>query len=173
MRFWWRIGKGITVALACVGWFVPASPLAASDGVPPGGATVVWDARLDEQGTLTGRWLDDGHRPLANRPVALQQAGRLVAATRTDGDGVFRLLRVRGGVYQVVLGGASATVRVWTAAAAPPAAARELVLVAPAPPVVRGQQPLAAVLTNPLFIGVVVAAAVAIPLAIYENDDGS
>jgi hypothetical protein len=35
--------------------------------------------------------------------------------------------------------------------------------------VVRGQQPLSALLMNPLVIGAVIAAAVAIPLAVHHN----
>lgn len=169
MRSWWQICRGITVALACVGWLLPVPPSSASDEtLASGPRPTLWDVRLDEHGTLRGRLIDGALRPLAERRVALWQAGQTMAVVSTDDQGLFRVPLVRGGVYQLSVGEASATIRVWTAQAAPPAAVQQLVLM-DAPPVVRGQQPLSALLLNPLVIGLVIAAAVAIPLALHRD----
>jgi len=37
--------------------------------------------------------------------------------------------------------------------------------------VVRGQQPFSAIFTNTLFIGLVIAAAIAIPIAVHNSQD--
>jgi hypothetical protein len=169
MRSWWRICRRITVALACLGWLLPAPPSSASDQtLAPGPRPALWDVRLDEQGTLQGQLIDGALRPLAERRVTLSQAGQTMAVVPTDDRGLFRVPLVRGGVYQLSVGAAAATIRVWTPQAAPPAAVQHLVLM-DAPPVVRGQQPLSALLMNPLVIGAVIAAAVAIPLAVHHN----
>jgi hypothetical protein len=65
------------------------------------------------------------------------------------------------------VGQRSVTCRAWTHAAAPPAATDQLTVV-DGPPLIRGQQPFSAVFTNPLFIGLVIAAAIAIPIAVHN-----
>jgi hypothetical protein len=105
--------------------------------------------------------------------MVLAQAGKEIAVVRTDAGGVFAFRQVRGGVYQLIVDRAAVTCRVWTAQAAPPAAAEQLVLVAPTA-TVRGQQPFSAVFTNPLVIGLIVAAAVVVPIAVHNaHKDGS
>jgi hypothetical protein len=39
------------------------------------------------------------------------------------------------------------------------------------PQLVRGQQPISAVFSNPLLIGLIIAAAIAIPVAIHNSQD--
>jgi len=139
-------------------------------GPPTAAPTGIVDVRLDEHGAIHGYLLNTAGQGLADRPVVLQQAGGAVSRTQTDTVGGFVLQRVSGGVHQLTTGHGTVTCRVWTHAAAPPSATDQLTVVAD-PQVVRGQQPFSAIFTNPLFIGLVIAAAIAIPIAVHNSQD--
>ena len=169
-----RYVKAMTVALACLGWLLPVSPVSA---VPPAAGAktspaAFQDVRLGNEGTLAGQLLDANGRPVAQQPVALFQGTKALVETRTDAAGRFAFPQVRSGVYQLTEGTVCVACRAWTNAAAPPAAQGQVLLVAKAD-VVRGQQPLSALFTNPLVIGLIVAAAIAIPLAIAHKEQSS
>lgn len=173
MRKLQRMIRVTVVSLACLGWLLPPPLVRASQpggGGPTAAAAGIVDVRLDERGAVRGILLDGAGQPLARRPVVLRQTSGTAASTETDAAGRFVLRGVSGGVHCLVAGDRSVTCRVWTQAAAPPAATDQLTVVA-GPPLVRGQQPIYAILQNPLFIGLVVAAAIAIPIALH--DDGS
>ena len=166
--------KAVTVTLACLGWLLPVQ---ATSAVQPSAAGVssratVQDVRLGDQGTLAGQLLDASGRPVAEQPVALLQGTKVLAETRTDGAGRFSFPQVRGGVYQLTSGTAWVACRVWTNQAAPPAAQGQVLVVSEGE-IVRGQQPISALFTNPLVIGLIIAAAVAIPLAIAHKEKSS
>ena len=113
-------------------------------------------------------------QPAARQPTVLLQGLQVVAQTHSDAAGRFVFPQVRSGVYQISSGTTCIACRVWTKAAAPPAAQGHVVLRAETD-VVRGQQPISHLFTNPLVVGLIVAAAVAIPLAVRNRggDEGS
>ena len=172
MRKRLRVVRMTIVSLACLAWLLPPGVVRASQ--PAGGreAAAVVDVRLDERGALRGTLIDVGGQPLAAQPVVLQQAGGAAGSAETDATGGFVLRGISGGIHRLIVGDRSVTCRVWTHAAAPPAATDQLTVVA-GPPLVRGQQPFSAIFTNPLFIGLVIAAAIAIPIAVHNAQDDS
>lgn len=93
---------------------------------------------------------------------------RRIAAT--DAAGQFVLPGVTAGIQRLTAEDAVLNCRIWTHAAAPPAAMDHVTLIADQT-IVRGQQPFSAIFTNPLFIGLVIAAAVAIPIAVHNSQD--
>ncbi len=155
-----RRSKGIAW-LATAAWLLPTLPAPAAESPT---APAIWDVRLNEQGTLQGRLVDLEGGPLAHRQLQLLQAGTPLAQTSSDSAGRFEFPRMSTGVYQLRFDSYAVSCRVWSARTAPPAARPEFVVLA-APDTIRGQQPLHAVFRNPLFVGLVIAAAVAIPLS--------
>lgn len=177
MRRLLRLSRACAVSLACLAWLLPVQPCFATSPVSSAGTASpagIVDVRLDEYGALHGRLLDPAGQSLAGRPAVLQQAGGAISRTQTDASGGFVLQRVSGGVHQLTTEQGAVTCRVWTHAAAPPSASDQLTVIA-GQPVVRGQQPFSCIFTNPLFIGLVIAAAIAIPLAVHnsQNDNPS
>jgi hypothetical protein len=126
--------------------------------------------RLDEDGALRGRLSDASGKPLAHHTIVLHQGGKLLAQTRSDDSGEFAFERVVGGVYQLAAGTSTVFCRAWTSKAAPPLAGDQVTMVASSQ-VVRGQQPFGAVLSKPLLVGLIIAAAIAIPVAICNSQD--
>ncbi len=173
MRKVLRLCRASAVSLACLAWLLPVPPSLAAPPISGAGTaatTGIIDVRLDEHGAIHGRVLDAAGQGLAERPVVLQQVGGAVFRAQTDAAGRFVLQQVSGGVHQLTTGHGTVTCRVWTHTAAPPSATDQLTVVA-GEPVVRGQQPFSCIFTNPLFIGLVVAAAIAIPIAVHNAQD--
>ncbi len=173
MRKVLRVCRASAVSMACWAWLLPVPPGLAVPPGPAAGSSApagIVDVRLDEHGAIHGRLLDPSGNGLADRPVVLQHAGGAVSQTQTDAAGRFLLPRVQGGMHQLATGHGLVTCRVWTRTAAPPSAMDQLTVVADQQ-VVRGQQPFHAIFTNPLFIGLVIAAAVAIPIAVHNSQD--
>jgi hypothetical protein len=132
----------------------------------------VVDLRLNEQGMLCGSVLDAAGRPQADQIVLLHQQNATLAQARTDARGQFAFPHVRSGIYQVTATSGTALCRVWTHEAAPPLA-RDSLKLADGSTVMRGQQPLYCLFTNPWVLGALIAAAVAIPIAVHEAQDDS
>jgi hypothetical protein len=177
MRKLMRAMKAAVVTLACFATILPWQHVGAAQSGRPAspGKSAVGDVRLGADGTLRGKLVDLSARPLADQTVVLYQAGRTVAQTKTDARGEFAFQKLGSGVYSVAVGEAAVTCRFWAAKAAPPAAAEQLVMAANTT-VVRGQQPIGNVLSNPLVLGLIIAAAIAIPVAARgdkEKPDGS
>jgi hypothetical protein len=168
-----RLCRASVVSLACLAWVLPVQPSFAAPpvaGAAPAAATGIVDVRLDEHGAIHGHLLNAAGQGLADRPIVLQQAGGAVSRAQTDARGGFVLPRVSGGVHQLTTAYGTVPCRVWTHTAAPPSATDQLMVVA-GQPVVRGQQPFSCIFTNPLFIGLVIAAAIAIPIAVHNSQD--
>jgi hypothetical protein len=91
----------------------------------------------------------------------------------TDESGVFVGENLHGGVHEVVTPNGAGTYRLWTQGAAPPIAQPQMNVVNA--PVVRGQFHHGhhgfGFLANPWVLGMGVAAAIAIPLALDDDDD--
>jgi hypothetical protein len=140
------------------------------------------DVELREGGMLVGQVVDAQGVPQPNKPVAILYDGRHeVARTTTDENGVFAAQGLRGGQYQIVTADGTGYYRMWMNDTAPPAATDSLVLVADQS-VVRGQWEMPGaqygaswlnwVRSHPYITAGIVAAAVAIPLALADDDDG-
>lgn len=159
----------LTAWLAGLAWFLPAGHALGIQ--PPREAAAIWDVRLGENGLLRGRMVDLDGRAVPGETIQLRRSGRTLAEVASSKGGEFAFSGVAGGVYQIHFAPYTVNCRAWTAAAAPPVAKDQLVVLS-APPAVRGQQPIQALYRSPLFIGLVIAAAVAIPIAIHNaNDD--
>lgn len=168
-----RLFRNVTVWLACLGLLLPVPKAGAAQPAGPGAAravNVVYDVRLDDDGSLNGRLLDPAGAPLAGQTILLQQAGKTLSQSRSGERGEFSFDAVRAGFYQVTIGASAVACRVWTGYAAPPAATGQLAIVTH-PDVIRGQQPISSLLSHPLFVGLIIAAAIAIPVAIHNSQD--
>jgi hypothetical protein len=173
MRKQLRYCRAIAVSLACVAWLLPVHQVAAAPPVSgPAASGVMIDVRLDEGRTVRGRLLDASGQPLADRPIVLHQSDGTRLAAQTDAAGGFVLHGVSAGIQRLTAENTTLNCRVWTHTAAPPAALDQLTVVA-GQTIVRGQQPFSAIFTNPLFIGLVIAAAIAIPIAVHNSQDDS
>lgn len=174
MKWTNRVGR-ICALLAAVSIAIPETARATHPG--QGGYAVsesASDVALDDQGRLQGIVLDKTGRPLALASVAVSQSGRPVAAIQTDYQGRFAVAGLRGGVYQVQAPHRTAVVRLWAPRTAPPGAADRLVIT-PASDTVRAQGGggIMQFVTNPWVLGGVVAAAIAIPLALDDDDENA
>jgi hypothetical protein len=145
----------------------------------------VTDVALDASGALSGQAVTMQGAPAANAAVLLDDGRQQWQAT-TDGQGQFRFDGVRPGGYRLQSGGQVQFCRAWKAGTAPPAANRALM-------VVRGEQTVLGqycgspvgcgspvcsrwggckeLISNPLVIGGVIAAAIAIPIAVHNAGD--
>jgi len=161
------------IALAAAGLLIPRAALAEA---PAAGPRVI-DAALAEEGTFRGQVVSTDGVPKADADVVLLRKGQAVATVRTDKQGRFAVRGLRGGVYQVSTGGAPQAFRLWTPGTAPPAAVASNVMLVDDGQVVRGQyhqgwgiHSLLSHLYNPYVIAGGVAAAIAIPLALDDDD---
>ena len=170
-------------ALACAGLLVPRGVLAEtrlpadanSENIASQQASprLIRDVALAQGGMLRGQLVDPNGQSLGLTEVKLVQNNRIVAATHTDAQGTFQLDGLRGGVYQVHTDLPVGVFRLWAPQTAPPAA-QASVLVIDGNQTIRGQKPLRgrliSWLTNPWVIAIGVAAAIAIPLALDDED---
>jgi hypothetical protein len=174
--------RGGIVAAALIAMLVPqmvyaVNPSAAAAGQATGAnATVaVQDVALQAGGVLQGQVLDVQGRPVAAAAVTVMQQGQVVRQAQSDASGRFSVAGLKGGLYQIATAQGGAVYRAWTAEAAPPAATNG-VLIVNGDSVVRGGMnhsgPLG-FLANPWVLGAIVAAAIAIPLALHDDDDAS
>ena len=170
MRKVLRIKRINAASLAISTCLVPLPLVQAAttqDGESPR-PSILGDIRLDVQGALRGKMVNGQGHALTDQPLRLLRDGKLLGETRTDSQGDFVFEELQGGVYQVQVDQAMVTCRVWTRNAAPPVAREQLLLV-DAPELARGQQPIGQIFTNPLFLGLLVAAAIAIPISIHNS----
>ncbi|MCA9230061.1 MAG: carboxypeptidase regulatory-like domain-containing protein [Planctomycetales bacterium] len=152
--------------LSCLGMLV--SPVAAATP-----ATAPRDVALHEGGVLLGQVVDAQGGSVAGAPVSLYSGGKEVARTESDVAGKFAVSGLQGGVYQVASAQGQDVYRLWNAQTAPPAAQRGMMLVSN-PDIVRGQGPFGGIANwvsqHPIITAGAVAAAIAIPLALDDDD---
>jgi hypothetical protein len=154
----------------------------ASDVAP---AFLVADVSLDAAGSLHGQAVTTQGQPVANHPVVLDN-GVMQATATTNDQGLFRFDKVRGGAYRVQVADHAQYCRAWKEGTAPPAANRGLMVVqgdqsilgqyCSSPvgcgsPVGAGFAGFREALSNPLVVGGIIAAAIAIPVALHNSDD--
>jgi hypothetical protein len=120
----------------------PARPAAEDSKPAPASqqpvAQKVRDVALAEDGSFTGRVINDQGKPLDGVVVKLVRDSKEVATTNADSQGRFKFASLKGGLYQVQTPQSQTTYRLWQADVAP-AQAMKTVVVNGASPVVRGQ----------------------------------
>lgn len=129
----------------------------------------VLPVRLSGDHRLRGQAKTASGEPAAGVPVVLGVNGKPVGRVMADEQGRFEFGPIRPGHYQIATKDAVAVIEAHTASAAPEQAL-QTVEVSQGAMIARGQSP-AQWLTHPLFIGLIIAAAIAIPLAIAFDDD--
>lgn len=164
-------------ALACVGLLMPQGAFAAPVAPQQVSQKVVsQDVALRSGGVFVGQLVDAQGKALAGSDVALLYGKDVVARTKTDKNGVFAAKGLRGGEYRVAAAGGQTTYRLWAPKTAPPAASNGALIVT-GNAVMNGQYPdsgggiMTFVKDHPMLIAAGVAAAIAIPLAVADDDD--
>jgi hypothetical protein len=128
------------------------------------------DIRLRQDNSLRGQLVDVTGQPISGISVAMYAQGNLVGTAVSDTQGSFSLVTHHGGVYELRAGDQVQIVRLWHHATSPPSAKSTLQLKINAE-TVRGQRPIESLFCfQPWFLGVVIAAAIAIPLAVDNSD---
>jgi hypothetical protein len=150
----------------------PAVNAPAAVQVAPVGAKIQ-DIALQDRGILAGTVLNQNGAPCGAVPVTVSRQGEIVARTETNASGQFAVPGLSGGLYEVQTPIASNVYRLWAPRTAPPAA-QALALITPNDAVVRAQLhnggSALGWLANPWVLAAVVAAAIAIPLALDDDD---
>lgn len=162
---------------------LPAQQVLAASPVGPGhpdraaAAPPVHDVSLHAGGVLRGQVVDKQGQPCTGVPIAVIKVGATTenpVGSQTDGQGRFQVQGLSAGVYQVATAEGGMLCRLWAPNAAPPSAA-------PAALVVQGEGPVRGSLGSlgsigPLgwaLIGLGIAAAIAIPLALHKDNNES
>lgn len=135
-----------------------------------GQRTRVLDVALSPHGTLSGQIVDSAGLPLANQPILAARVNEQPLEVTSNEQGRFSIVGMRGGLYQLSAGGAAVACRCWLAGTAPPAAGTQVLLVAEED-IQRGQRPIADLIAGPVLIGLIIAAAIAIPIAVHNSQD--
>ena len=170
-----QVAQRLAAAVACVGML--AQPALATSPVVT--KSTVADVALAEGGLFSGKVVNAQGAPLAKSEVSLRQAGVEVAAAKTNEEGVFAVQGLRGGLYQVVSEGGAVSYRLWAPNTAPPAA-NQSALIVTGEAVLNGQYGhggghgygiMSWVREHPLLVAAGVATAIAVPLAVADDDD--
>jgi hypothetical protein len=115
--------------------------------------------------------LNRSAQPQSGLVVVAVQNNRQVARAVTDQAGQFTLEGLRGGLVQIVAPQAISICRAWAPGTAPPSATNQL-LVIQQDVLQRGQMPFGeALFSDPILLGLFVAAAIAIPIAVSNSRD--
>jgi len=155
--------------LSCLGMLV--SPVSAAPVAP-----APRDVTLHEGGVLLGQVVDAQGASVAMSQVSLFAGGKEVARTQSDRTGKFSVSGLQGGVYQVASANHRGLYRLWSPKTAPPAAQRGMMLVTDTD-IARGQGgggPFGGIANwvaqHPILTAGGVAAAIAIPIALDDDD---
>ena len=128
------------------------------------------DIALTRDNLLNGRLVDETGKPVDGMRVSIYSQGHMTAATVSDQAGAFSLVTIRGGVYELHVGDQFQIVRLWRHDTAPPSA-ESTILFRVGQETVRGQRPIESLFCfQPWFLGVLIAAAIAIPIAVHDSD---
>jgi hypothetical protein len=128
---------------------------------------------------LVGQLVDAQGAPLVEAPVALLAGGKEVVRVASNEQGMFSVQGLKGGVYEVAAPGHHGVYRLWAPRTAPPSASPGVLMVSGGQ-VARGQYPcntgpfsaaMGWVSQHPILTAGIIATAVAIPLALDDDDD--
>jgi len=127
------------------------------------------DIALGVDGVLKGHFESD--RPQSVDGKLIAPNGKIIRF-RTDAAGSFEVAGVGGGAYRLVVGKQDTSLRLWKHGTAPPTA-QPILDLRDGNPVHRGQQPLSCFLPSgeTILIGLLLAAAIAIPIAVHNSGD--
>ena len=162
----------VAAMFSALGMLVPGTGLAATPVAA--GAEAVSDVALAPGGHLVGQVVDTAGVAQAGQEVIVLAAGREVLRTATNESGTFVAQGLRGGQYEIVTPQGSSVVRAWAPNTAPPSAQAGTLVIA-GDQVLRCNMALSVVewcRAHPWITTVGVAAAIAIPLALADGDDG-
>ena len=166
-------GGRLLAAIALCVLVAPPHLWAGDPPTAPVFSSKILDAKLDADNLLRGTAVTSAGTAHAGALVTLAHRNEAQATATTNAKGEFAFRLKHGGVYQLAVGERIIPCRVWSPQLAPPAAKPELLLVADVQ-LARGQRPLGeALFSTPVLVGVVIAAAIAIPLAISNSDDNA
>ncbi len=129
---------------------------------------VTRDLKLGPTRELRGQLVDKNGVRLAKRIVVAVHADKTSMETVTDANGRFRFPQAKPGTYQVASQQSYQVCRCWVANTAPPVAAEQLLLVE-GDLTLRGQRPIGELLSGPVLIGLIIAAAIIIPIAVHNS----
>lgn len=125
--------KPALIGLVCFGLITPqtvsAGLLPTPKSVKAKSASRTSDVTLTKDGILRGVIVDGKAGPVTGEKVVIRQGRRVIAQTKTDKLGEFRVPKFKGGTYEVTAGKISHRIRVWTADAAPKSARKVALLV--------------------------------------------
>jgi hypothetical protein len=165
--------KYATAALSCLGMLLSPTAMAAAPPVAPS------DVALHEGGVLVGQVVDAQGMAQAMATVTLADHEREIAQVRADQQGKFSVPGLQGGVVRITSRGQEGFYRVWAPNTAPPVAQQGVTLVV-GQDVVRGQYGAAQgpftsmaqwIADHPIITAGVIGAAIAIPIALDDDDD--
>jgi hypothetical protein len=161
----------LLITLVCPLRVAIAGEQAAVSSTPSNSLAI--DVQLHEDGSIRGQLFSAAGIPVGGVEVQLHSLNRNESlSVRTDEAGRFALVWGRTGAALVVAENGSCPLRIWDRSTAPPAARESLLLISGSEEVVRGQRPIGTLFgCQPLMLGVLIAAAVAIPLAIHDSGD--
>ena len=174
-----RIGASLAVSILVLQpqWLLAES----ASNIERVEAARVLDIALQPGGVLQGRIVGAQGQPVPETQVSVSSDQQQWVAA-TDAQGRFAVRGLPGNTYQIRVGNHSQLVRAWAPGTAPPQAISEIMLV-PDSTAVLGQHCGSPVcgsgvcgggrscLRNPLILGGIIAAAIAIPIAIENSDD--
>lgn len=164
-------------ALACINLLIPLPLLQAADTplapvakttAPLAAKVVTRDVALSETRELRGRMVDKNGQRVGNRTVVAVHSDKSSLQTMSDANGEFRFVGAKPGVYQIASQRSYQVCRCWAANTAPPAATQQL-LVVEGDETLRGQKPVGELLCGPVLIGLLIAAAIVIPIAVHNS----
>ena len=129
------------------------------------------DLSLTKDRQLQGQVVNVQGQGVAGLEVEISAANGLRRVVKTDKEGKFSFTKVEGGLYQLAAAGRGGLVRVWRSDLAPPKA-HDGALIIQGDEVARGEFLGGnGFFSNPLCLTLLVAGAIAIPLAL--DNDGS
>ena len=123
-----RLLKIAAILLALPGIVLPQSRVLASEQKVPSfrvklvKPNSILDAKLDKEGTFTGRAIEHDGTPVVGAVVVVRAAQTEVGQSITDEQGNFSVKNLKSGVYEVSSGATTGSYRFWTEGTAPPSA---------------------------------------------------